>query len=81
MEFGMPIEDALAMIEDMLENMSDEQVAERAEAIVNNFSKILDSPEMMETYNQIVKEIDLNGYHPQRVISELEQARACLYSY
>lgn len=79
MEFGMPIEDALAMIEDMLENMSDEQVAERAEAIVNNFSKILDSPEMMETYNQIVKEIDLNGYHPQRVISELEQARELVY--
>lgn len=79
MEFGMPIEDALAMIEDMLENMSDEQVAERADAIVNNFSKILDSPEMMETYNQIVKEIDLNGYHPQRVISELEQARELVY--
>ena len=80
MEFGTPIEESLAMIEDMLENMSDEQVAERADAIINNFSKILNSPEMTETYNQIVKEIDLNGYHPQQVVSELQQAQEFVYT-
>ena len=79
MEFGMPIEEALALVEEMLETLSDEEIIERGDALINNLSKVLNSHEIVQASEQIIKDIDINGYPPQIVLAELDDAREAVY--
>lgn len=74
MEFGMPIEEALKLVKEMLESMSDEEIIERADLLINNLTTVLNSPEMIATTEEVFKQIDLEGQPPQIVIQSLGAA-------
>lgn len=78
--FGMPIEEALALVENMLNEMTDEQVEERAEVMINNITYVFKTPEMEEAVQDFLKEVDLKGYPPQVVMNDMEMAQEALFS-
>lgn len=79
MEFGMPIEEALKLVETMLAEMTDQQVEERSEALINNLARIFNSAEMEITTQEFLKEIDLNNQTPQAVMHDMEMAQEAIY--
>ena len=62
MEFGMPIEEAIKLVKEMLESMSDEEIIERADLLIKNLTTVLNSPEMIATTEEVFKQIDLEGF-------------------
>lgn len=79
MEFGMPIEEALKLVKEMLETMSDEELIERADLLVNNLTTVLNSPEMATATEEVFKQIDLEGEPPQMVIQNFNAAQEAVF--
>lgn len=79
MEFGMPIEEALKLVKEMLETMYDEELIERADLLVKNLTTVLNSPEMATVTEEVFKQIDLEGQSPQMVIQSLSAAQEAVF--
>lgn len=79
MNFSMSIEEALATIQNTLDEMTDEQISMQGELLINNFISSLQTPETEEIMENLIKEIDLNGITPQETIAELQQGQYIIF--
>lgn len=80
MDFGMPIGEALKLVKEMLESLSDEEVIERADLLIKNLTTVLNSPEMAAATEEVFKQIDLEGQSPQTVIQGLSVAQEAVFT-